>query len=492
MTITPAAQRRLFASLGGLRNELWNSQEQLSTGKKAQTYSKLGISRSIAIDARRMIADVEGFKNTIRDSGDRLKAMDQTLDRIQAITRDVKSATTNANLDIASNNQTQVQLNAKLYAEEMTSLLNQDFGGRKLFSGRAVTNAATESVDVMLDGDGLKAGLKTIMSERKAADLGTGNMGRLTTSVATSTLTLAEDGAHPFGFKLSDVTTTSTGIAIVQPTGSPKSGTVAVTSQPQAGENVTFKLNMPDGSTLNLKLTATTGTAGEGQFQIGASTSATASNLLAALNTAIQGKATTDLGAASAIQASNDFLANPPKRVVGTPATSTALVDGTIANTVFWYKGEDSGDSPRQTSKVEIDNGQRLGYGARATENGIKKALQSMLVLAADSFPTVDAANKQRYDQLLDRSANLLNESSTGDGGLSSMRAQLGTTHSIMNAANSRHTLRNALLEDQISNVENIETEEVATRLLSVKGTLEASYQLTATISRISLMDYLR
>ena len=50
--------------------------------------------------------------------------------------------------------------------------------------------------------------------------------------------------------------------------------------------------------------------------------------------------------AASAVQAGNDFFNtdanNPPQRVDGPPFdTATAMIDGTPANTVAWYTGDD-------------------------------------------------------------------------------------------------------------------------------------------------------
>ena len=56
--------------------------------------------------------------------------------------------------------------------------------------------------------------------------------------------------------------------------------------------------------------------------------------------------------AASAVAAGNDFFntdaSHPPQRVDGPPFdTATALVDGTAANTVAWYTGDNATDDPR-------------------------------------------------------------------------------------------------------------------------------------------------
>ena len=58
-------------------------------------------------------------------------------------------------------------------------MLNTSADGRYLFSGRAVDQAPVETADHILNGDGLKAGLKQIIDERKQADLGASGLGRL-------------------------------------------------------------------------------------------------------------------------------------------------------------------------------------------------------------------------------------------------------------------------------------------------------------------------
>ena len=117
---------------------------------------------------------------------------------------------------------------------------------------------------------------------------------------------------------------------------------------------------MPDGTTSSLTLTATTSTTpAAGEFTIGANTAATATNLQAALSTAVGKLANTELVAASAFAASDNFFnASPPLRVSGAPFnTATSLVAGTSANSVQWYKGETGSDPARGTAVARVDQG---------------------------------------------------------------------------------------------------------------------------------------
>ena len=90
------------------------------------------------------------------------------------------------------------------------------------------------------------------------------------------------------------------------------------------------------------------------QFAIGANTAATAANLQAALAAAVTQIGKTTLPAASAVAASNNFFDDPPMRVSGTPATATALVAGTPANTVFWYTGGTTAATLKATGGAAI------------------------------------------------------------------------------------------------------------------------------------------
>ncbi len=78
--------------------------------------------------------------------------------------------------------------------------------GRYLFSGRAVDQPPVETTDHILNGDGLKAGLKQIIDERRQADLGASGLGRLVVGApAGASTSLTEDAVSPFGFKLAGV-----------------------------------------------------------------------------------------------------------------------------------------------------------------------------------------------------------------------------------------------------------------------------------------------
>ena len=97
-----------------------------------------------------------------------------------------RSAATTSTIVLNNNGQTSGQITAQAAFANAVSLLNSQSGDRYLFSGRTTDTAATVPADVMLDGIGTQAGLTQLINERRQADQGVGNMGRLDRLVAAA------------------------------------------------------------------------------------------------------------------------------------------------------------------------------------------------------------------------------------------------------------------------------------------------------------------
>ena len=218
-------------------------------------------------------------------------------------------------------------------------------------------------------------------------------------------MTLSQDGT-PFGFQLTGVDSSLTGATVTGPSGSPPSISVDLGSNPNPGDSIQFQLTLPDGSTQTISLQATTNSPpGANQFTIGTLPSDTATNLQTALTTAITGLTQTALPAASAMAAANDFFgSNPPLRVNGSPPdTSTALVNGTAANTVFWYTGENGSTPARQTATAQVGPTMTIDYGMRANEQALTTLVANVAVLAATTYSASDPNAQANYQALSQR-----------------------------------------------------------------------------------------
>ena len=314
-----------------LKSQFDDLQTQLASGKKSTLYSGMGPSEGFAIFARGQLSNNSAFKSSITNINTTISAASTSLTSFDKIAGNVRSAATTGNTTVTASGQTSSQQTALFQLQSMRELLNTQVGDRFLFSGSAIDTPSVASVDDILNGKGAAAGLKQVIAERNQADLGASGLGRLVISSPTSTsVSVAEDVAgSPFGFKLNAITSSLTGATVTGPSGSPPAVSVSLgASNPNNGDTVTFTFNLPDGTTEPVTLTASNTTPlPAGSFAIGLTPTATATNLNAALNTAIGTLASTSLVAASAMTASDNFF-HWSAKATGSPVNNKATVPG--------------------------------------------------------------------------------------------------------------------------------------------------------------------
>lgn len=494
-SLTTATASRTISQM---RDQLSVLQRQLGTGKVSDTYGGLGLGSGLVLNLRAQLSGTSVFQSNSINVETRVKLMNISLERIRNIREETRADLTSPfDYSLVQDGQTAAQRSALGRLGEMLSLLNGDAGGRYLFSGRATDKAATDTMARILDGEGTQAGLKQIIAERLQADQGADQRGRLVVNAAAgSVVSLEEDGAHPFGFKITGATT-SFGATITGPGAPPASLSVDLgATNPPAGGTVRITLAMPDGTSAAIELTATDANPpGDKQFTIGATPDDTAVNLTAAMDAELQRLAKVDLAAASAMKAGNDFFAtdanNPPQRVAGPPfATATAMVDGTPANTISWYLGDDATDSARATSMARVDDAITVNYGARANEEGIRWIVQNEAVFAAVSFSSTDPDARDRYYALAARVGSAM-DVPAGTQQIEAIQTELAGANVSAQAAKKRLAERTPVLQDMIDNVENISNEEISVKLLALNTRMQASLQVTAMLSQLSLVNFI-
>ena len=609
------------SAIVNLRSQLDELTQQLASGRVSTTYAGQGPDRGFALSLRAQVSSIDAFADTAANVNTRLSVVNLALQGMTDIGHSVKAAAASSTIVLNNNGQTSGQITAQAAFANAVSLLNSQSGDRYLFSGRGSDTPATVPADVMINGSGAQAGLKQLIDERRQADQGVNNMGRLTVSsppLTTTVTAISEDGS-PFGFKLGPVTSSLTGATVTQPTGVPPSASVDLGAvNPNDGDKITFNLNLPDGTSEQITLTATTATpTPAGSFLIGADTTATTANLQAALNTSIQKLGDTALVAASAIAASDNFFepsasiagtavnnqaatpapitgntalsgasgtdslaasfaagdtitvngttvtfvasgatgnqlnvtdnvqtllakidqitgtdnastvgngaialhgangqslsvtssnatafaalgfsatvsASPaPLRVNGPPFnTATALVGGTASNTVSWYTGENGPGSARGTAVARVDQSINVQYGARANEEALRYQLQTIAVYATVTSNTSNPNAGAQINALQQRiSANLAPQ--VGQQSIQDMQAEFAGVQTAVKSATDRHTQLKGMAQTLLDSIEGINPDEVATKILALQTSLQASYQTTSILYQTTLTKYL-
>jgi hypothetical protein len=275
-----------------------------------------------------------------------------------------------------------------------------------------------------------------------------------------------------------------------------------------AGDTITV-----NGTTLKF----VSGTAGSGQI----STTGTVGDLLSAIDsvTGTSTPSTIDGGvleihtddAASLSITSSDSAAFgalgfsgtvtapvPPLRVNvsggGSLSSATSLVAGTSANTVQWYTGNSGPGSARASSTARVDSSITVQYGAQANESAIRSQLQSIAVFAAFT-PSATGPNSAQIkaaqiSAISQRTATNLTPQS-GQQTIGEIQSDFARAQTVMKDTSARQTQSQTMLQNMVDSTETVSTQQVASEILALQTSLQASYQTTSMLSQLTLTKYL-
>jgi hypothetical protein len=302
------------------------------------------------------------------------------------------------------------------------------------------------------------------------------------------------------------------GVTLALSGGTPASAslTVSAVTPPKDGDTITLTLGLRDGTPTTITLTARTvaDSKDPSVFAIGASPEATALNIQKALSDTVKTSAGTTLAASSAVLASKDFFAGSKSDAFAPRRVDTAtggFSTNPAGKTVIWYTGDESLADPRGTATVQVSSGQSIGIGAQANEAGIRNALAGIAALASESFAstkepndtTLSAADRtlalserSRYTALTDRVRTVLT-SKQDDQGIAQIATELSLAAAQITNAKAQNGATKAQLQNTLAGTDSISTEEVASKLLAMQNQLQASYQVTSMLSKLTLVNYL-
>ncbi|OKO79440.1 flagellar protein [Bradyrhizobium sp. NAS80.1] len=376
----------LGSQIRNINQQLTDLSTQLSTGKLSQNYSGMGTNEGFAIASRAQLSNIAAYTDTITNVNVSINLANTALQALTTIRNTVQTGAANTGQDLNVNGQTIAQNTAAAQFGSMVGVLNTQTGNRYLFSGTAFNTPSVANADDIINGTTTQAGLKTVMAERQAADLGANGMGRLVQTQPTpSSVKVSEDVAgSPFGLKIAAVSSTLTGATVSGPSGSPVSFSVDLNgTNPSNGDKLSVKFTLPDGSTEQIDLTASTATpTPAGSFAIDTTSPAnTAANLNAALNSAITKLANTSLVAASAVVAGDNFF-NTASSAMGSAKTSQAATPISGATALSGTVPSDSISPGFSVGDTITVNGTALSFvasGATGNQLNVTDSIQTLL-----------------------------------------------------------------------------------------------------------------
>jgi flagellin-like hook-associated protein FlgL len=180
----------------------------------------------------------------------------------------------------------------------------------------------------------------------------------------------------------------------------------------------------------------------------------------------------------------------PPLRVSGSPlSAATSLANGS-ANTVSWYTGNSGPGSARASSTARIDQSITVQYGAQANESAIRSQLQSIAVFAAFTASPTGANSGAQISALSQRTATNLTPQ-IGQQTMQDIQSSFAAAQTTIKDATARQTQSQTMLQTMVDNTETVSTAQVASEILALQNSLQASYQTTSMLSQLTLTKYL-
>jgi len=496
----------LNQSVLNINNQLTTLQAQLTSGKKSTSYSGMGANEGFAIAARSQLSNISAFTDTMSNINTNIGIANTALQSMVDIGTTVLNSANSSMQTLNSAGQTISQQTAQSQLSSMLGILNIQAGDRYLFSGAAINTPPVASMDNILNGTTTQAGLKQVISERAQAD-GTTGLGRLVVAAPSATsVQVVEDAAgSPFGLKLSAFSSTLTGATVTGPAGSPSGVSVDLGgTNPNDGDKVSFAFNLPDGTTEQIQLTASSATPQPaGSFAIGATSTITAANLKAALTTAIGTLANTSLVAASAVEAGNDFF-NSAGTVAGTAVDNKAATPASISGATL-LSGAASTDSLASNfaagDSITV-NGRSISFVASGavgsnqinTTDSVQTLLTKIDALSGTTTPStvsdgVIALHTNSGTSLNVTSSNSAAFAALGFGAIAT-QPPLGIAGSaVNNQATTPAPINGATLLSGLAGTDSLASSFVAGNTITVNGTAIAFVGSGATGNQLNVTD---
>jgi paraquat-inducible protein B len=157
---------------------------------------------------------------------------------------------------------------------------------------------------------------------------------------------------------------------------------------------------------------------------------------------------------------------------------------------VSWYTGEAGPGSARATSTARVDQSVTVQYGVRANERAIRSQLQDLAVFAAVTTSATNPNGAAQVAALSQRVAQNL-APQPGQQSIEDIQSDLATAQMTMKNATTRQTQSQGMLQAIIDQAESSSPDQVASEILTLQTSLQASYQTTSMLSQLSLTKFL-
>src|SRR5688572_7182317 len=124
-----------------IQTQLDRTQLQIASGKKTDVYSGLGSTSRITLDLHRQREQIQNYRDTIASTSARMQVMDKAMTRLTEIGTEFRAKFLQNRIYMGTdpNVRAVFQGEAQSALKEINQILNSQYEGRYLFSGRLIT-----------------------------------------------------------------------------------------------------------------------------------------------------------------------------------------------------------------------------------------------------------------------------------------------------------------------------------------------------------------
>jgi len=131
-----------------------------------------------------------------------------------------------------------------------------------------------------------------------------------------------------------------------------------------------------------------------------------------------------------------------------------------------------------------------VDFGAQANEDAIRRTLQAVATYAAVTVSPSGVNSPAATNALSQRIAANLTPA-LGQQTIQDIQTDFATAQTTMKDATARQTQAKSALQNLVDQTEGIDQNQVASQLLSLQNSLQASYQATSMLAQLSLTKFL-
>ena len=186
----------------------------------------------------------------------------------------------------------------------------------------------------------------------------------------------------------------------------------------------------------------------------------------------------------TATQAATDIAANLATQTGLAVTASGGVITVPVSNTINAATSTTNNSSAYTVESAPIDSGNTINYGVTSNNPAFQQIIAGLRFMQAAG----NSGNAATYQSDISQASTLL------ASGLAALQTVNSGVAFNINALTTEQTNQNSAINDlttQIDNIQQVDIAQVSTEITALEAQLQASYSVTGTIEKLSIVNYL-